>query len=412
MRMFGWCGALVVIAACGASEAVEQAPVVVAEAPPPVYDDKPVRTCAVAYAPQTLAFNRVEPLVTALNKRWLVGRRGEAPVLLHLDEAGKVADAMLPLYGTLAAVDGERSFRMVWTTNPPGWLKVDLRDRDRPAVGAMAVMPGLMAGEYPKAVAADERVVLVSLMRDGPGGVSVAETTLLDAATSERLGAPSPWLVLRAHCAEGRCFGAAEGGSPEQFVIAEFGADGVKVLATFEKRACGGMHAWLDGPQWRVAWSRRGEAVTAAVDLRTAEVTTKVRAGQDRVCSLLVPFAGDGTIVTPPEQGLDLGEGLLTHTFNVYTPTDYESGKPTGSPHFVGMALYRRFVDPGGVDPERLEIPTWDESIAGGPGWRVLWFTRPGAVGVVFTGADGGPATYLPLRETCPSVKVPARAPG
>lgn len=404
--------AVVMIAACGGSEAVEQAPVVVAEAPLPVYDDKPVRTCAVAFAPQKLAFNSVGPLVTAMNKRWLVGRRGEAPVLLHLDEAGKVAEVPLPRLGDLAAVDGERSFRMVWTTAPQGWLRVDLRDRDRPIVGRVSGIPGLTAGEYPKAVAADDRVVLVSLMRDVAGGGSVTETSLLDAATGERLGAPSPWLVWRAHCTEGRCFGAADGGTPEQYVIAEFTAGGVKVLATFERRECGGMHAWVDGPQWRVGWSRRGSAVTAAVDLQTGEVTTVVTPGEGRICSRASPVGADGEAVSLPDVAIDLGEGLLTHQFYDYTPTDLYSKEPTGAPRFTGFASYRRYADPEGKDPEMLEIPYEDASIPGGPGARALWLTRPGTVGVVFTGADGGPATYLPIRETCPSVKVPTRAPG
>jgi hypothetical protein len=152
--------------------------------------------------------------------------------------------------------------------------------------------------------------------------------------------------------------------------------------------------------------------VTAAVDLKTGAVTTVVTPGEGRICSQSSPVGADGKSVRLPDVVIDLGEGLLSHQFNDYTPTDLFSKEATGAPRYTGFASYRRNSDPEGRDPEMLEIPHEDASIPGGPGTRVLWLTRPGTVGVVFTGPDGGPATYLPIREVCPSVKVPARTPG
>lgn len=57
----------------------------------------------MAYAPQKLELRDVAPLATAMNKRWLVARRGDAPVLLHLDADGKLAEAALPRGGRTAA---------------------------------------------------------------------------------------------------------------------------------------------------------------------------------------------------------------------------------------------------------------------------------------------------------------------
>lgn len=399
---------------CGA-EPVASAPEVVVqevERPAPVYDDRPVRTCALGFAPQRLEVRDVEPLTTAMGKRWLVGRRGEAAVLLHLDAAGKVAEGPLPRYGTVAAVDGERSLRLVWTTEPLEWLRVSLRDRDVPEVGERGALPGLIAGESAKAVAADERVLLVSLMRSEASGETVAETTLLDARTGQRVGAPSPWLVWRAHCVEGRCFGAAEDGAGK-LAIVEFSAGGAKALATFEKRECGGMYAWVEGLHWRFAWSRRGSAVTTAVNTQTREVMTTAvpePPGRERVCASLAPRSAAGEPVVDPDAVVELGEGWMTHMFYAFTPTDDATGEP-GKAYYTGHATYRSGEDPEGKHAELFEIPGEDDSIPAGPGSRVLWWTRPGYVGVVFTGGDGGTATYLPLREVCPSVRVPARAP-
>jgi len=363
----------------------------------------------VAFAPQQLDLHDLAPLAVAGDKRWLVARRGDKPVLLHLDGAGRPAEVALPRYGEVAAQAGEQALRLVWTTAPLEWLHIDLADRDRPVVGVSTPIPGLKAGEYPKAVASDGAVALVSLVRDEPGvdgPRSVSETVLLDATTGQRIGEAAALLVWRAHCHGGRCFGAAEGGTPSTFSLIEFGAGGVRTLESFGARDCSGLFAWVDKAQWRVAWARRGSAMTAAVDLQTGAVTTTEVPGQERVCGHLSQLNADGSPAFDPDSVVDLGEGFVRHGFDAHRPVDGE-GKPSGPLRFFGHWSYHRHGD----DWKDGEPRSIDEEapIAAAPGSRVLWLARPGAVGVVFTGGDGVPATYLPLRAVCPSAQIPTR---
>ena len=143
-----------------------------APAPAPI-PAAPIPTCPVATpAIEQVDLRAVADAGDVAGKRWLVGQIDRAPLLLHLDPAGRLARAPLPEW--TEDIAGERDgLRLLRAPAPATWWRVDLRDPEAPVIGPAAAIPGLVPGDYPKGFASDGARALVSMYResgrpDGP----------------------------------------------------------------------------------------------------------------------------------------------------------------------------------------------------------------------------------------------------
>ncbi|MBZ5710468.1 hypothetical protein [Nannocystis pusilla] len=399
-------------------------------------------TCPIDQpAAEELRLAAVVDLGDVAGKRWLVAREGDLPVLLHLDAAGALARTRLPDWTEDIAVERDSGLRLFFTDEPT-WAAVDLRDRDAPVVAAPVAVPGLVPGEYPKGVASDGARALVSLYRDArrPGGERHdGDTFLLDVATGGRLGPRAGMTVWAAHCDAGRCLGVATpNGDRKSRTLVELGESGAVRLGDLGRWDCSGLVTWLEGQEWRIAWSERKTIGLAAFDLEAGKLRQDSFPTADPDCADLAHLAlpdRHGLVVTAadarrafvpigpdlrpgaPEllpkfeharqRFLALGDGVLLVDFAAsaglrHGPEDADGVREYHDVwQFAGRRQYARPA-PGEWKAEpAVALPHDGERGEIARGYDVHLLARPGHAGVLLAG-DGLPSTWLPLRRPCP----------
>lgn len=429
--------AAVTPAADGGAVAGGAAPATVEEVPAAIF-----KTCPIGQAAaRTWQLDAVAGLDAAAGKRWLIGRQGEQAVLLHVDAAGWLAAAPVPAWTEDGAAEAG-ALRLVRATAPPTWWSVDLRDAERPVVGAGAAIDAAAAGEYPKAFASDGTRALLAQYRvaAGAGRRYVGETYLLDVASGRAIGGPAAMTVWVARCAGGRCWGYATDNASDAAVIAGFGDDGGRVLASLGTQVCAGIGAWQQGALWSLVWAERGGFGAATVDVGSGEVRVDrvavagdpeacvevealavagshgvvVGRGQERV---FLPARGDRTFGAPEAlpafdrrtHALALfGDGVVVVDYAAESGLQHGPEGPDGTReyhHVWSFAGSHGFLrrDGGRWRMERGgPLPHSGEAGEFAAGYRVHVLTGARHAGVLLAGDAGLASAYVPVREGCP----------
>ncbi len=237
-------------------------------------------------------------------------------VLLHIDSALGLVRTPLPWWSEDIAVErGEKPALRMIDSDGARWLPIDLSEPRDPQVGPEVPIPGLVPGEYAKAVASDGERGLVSLYRRAPDGATpryLGETFLLDVATGERVGAPAPATVWMASCASGRCYGLAElNDAPDQNKLVELGPDGLRVLAELGPWTCGGATEWHTAEEWRIARNGPGKVLLNAINLRTGAHRAETLELGGNTCTSVAHVS------TPQGDGLIEGDGANARFFPI-----------------------------------------------------------------------------------------------
>jgi len=435
---------LVLAALLGCGAHVDSPPAAPNSAPTPSDGAPPAALATCAIDPpvaEELRLDAVVDLGDVAGKRWLVAREGDVPVLLHLDPAGALARTPLPDWTEDIAVEGARGLRLFFT-DTPAWAAVDLRNPDAPVVAAPVVVPGLVPGEYPKGVASNGARALVSLYREAPriGGERYdGDTFLLDVAGGGRLGPRAGMTVWTAHCEAGRCLGVATpNGDRKSRTLVELGDGGAVRVGQLGRWDCTGVVTWLEGQEWRIAWSERQTIGLAAFDLERNKLRQDTFATADPDCADLAHLAlpgRQGLVVTAAEGrrafvaiGPDLrpgapellpkfehtrqrfaavGDGVLVVDFGAAAGLRHgpEDGDGVREYHdvwqFAGRRLYARPAPGEWLAEPAVALPHDGERGDFARGYDVHLLARPGHAGVLLAG-DGLPSTWLPLRRPCP----------
>ncbi len=237
-------------------------------------------------------------------------------VLLHIDSALGLVRTPLPWWSEDIAVErGERPALRMIDADGARWLRIDLSDPRDPRVGPELPIPGLVPGEYAKAVASDGERALVSLYRRAPDGATpryIGETFLLDVASGERVGAPAPATLWMASCAGGRCYGLAElNDAPDQNKLVELGPDGLRVLAELGPWTCGGATEWHTDDEWRIARNGPGEVLLDAINLRAGSHRAETLEIGGNTCTSVAHVS------TPKGDGIIEGDGASARFFAI-----------------------------------------------------------------------------------------------
>jgi hypothetical protein len=414
-------------------------------APTPEAPRAPARTIATCPIDQpraqTLELDAVSDAGDLAGKTWLVARAADVPILLHLDRTGALARTRIPAWTEDIALESA-ALRLFHTQKPARWSLVDVRDPDAPVVGPLAPLPGLVPGDYPKAVASDGRRVLVSMYRANPkpdGERYVGDTFLLDVATGERVGPRADMTVWTAQCAAGTCYGVATvNADPQTRALVALGEAGSHRLETLGQWSCGGLATWRDGQHWQIAWSEKGRIGLASVDLVTrAHTLGDLRTAPDACPEVrhLALADREGLLVadgdrlqfvaidapltrSPPEflppfehrqqQLIASGGDVLLVDYDASSGLQKDRTQaPDGSYEYDEVWQFagrHRFLRPRpgqwDADPA-APLPHDGEDGKLGRGYAVHLLARPGHAGVLVVG-DGLPSEYLPLRRPCP----------
>jgi hypothetical protein len=400
-----------------------------------------IATCPIDQPrPQELTLDAVSDIGDVAGKRWLVAREADVPVLLHLDPTGALARTRLAEWTEDIAVEADTRLRLFHTQKPARWSLVDLRDPDVPVVGPLAPLPGLVPGEYAKAVASDGTRALVSLYRENPrpgGERYIGDTVLLDVATGEQIGPRADMTVWTAQCAAGTCYGVATvNADPNTRALVALGDTGPRRLEALGQWGCGSLATWLDGQTKMIAWSEQGKLGFAAVDLATgahalADLAVPGSCPELRHLALadrhgvLVNDAGRARFIavgptlatSAPEllprfdhrqqQFIAAGDGVLLADFDAASGLRHDPPGPDGSYEYNEVWQFsgrHRFLHPAPgtwtAEPA-APLPHDGEDGQFARGYRVHLLARPGHAGVLLVG-DGLRGAWLPLRRPCP----------
>lgn len=400
------------------------------------------RTCPIRQpTPRPWRLDAVAPLDSAAERSWLVADHDDKPVLLHLGPTGDLTTTSLPAW-TEDSAHEPAALRLAATAAPPTWWTIDLRDPDRPTLGARTPLDPAVAGDYPKALASDATRALLAQYRAAPDPGPrryIGSTYFLDVATGRPLAAPAPMTVWLAHCARGRCHGYATDNATDHAVIAGFDDTGHRTLLDLGAQACAGAGAWRQGRHWFLVWSDRGAFGVASVDTATGEAhSARIVAGPPDQCTLVQPLRvadhhgvllgsdsrrsflesrGDRTF-GPPEPLPPLthnqlalapfGDGVLLAQYAARAGMVHGPEDPRGVREYHKVWSFT-----GSHDFLRRDRDTWQLE-PGGPlphdgaqgqhadGYGVHLLTRPGHAGVLVAGGRGLAGAYLPLRSECP----------